>query len=530
MSTTESHLSLIFPPEILKMVEANEGDLPIEASDTFTRFLFFVATNTVKNSPQHTAKDIAVPSVSGPLEKFEFLPGYINFVPLDEDMPPAPASADNSPPPSAQILSTILSAPIVDDFRQWQDKEAAVKVIAEHLIGMQPEALELWTDVTSDTTITNLAFQGMAAHLLAPVTGQGNVAFKVDLASLGEVPVRDGNERMGATAFFDADRNLLSIYVSNDDATYVSGDELWEHAKWHFRCAVFAYVTIADHLSGLHLGVSELTMEACREQLPADHPLRRLLKPHVYIAAKTQTTAVKVLAAQGGIAERLWPFTFEGLGMLLKQGIESGPFEHFPQRLKNGGLANLSDEMYPYATDGLALYEVCREYVENYVEIYFPGESIVDDVAVQAWWKQLETNAAGSGLGTLQTKTQLVDLVAQIVFAVSGWHSHVGADTRYLADPSFVAGKVRAGSELPDIQSTFLIFSLNAVTGLYQPKLLDDFTHVYLELHKEKAVEVFQQFQKSLIALGRDIDSRNESRSMPLRTFHPAVLDTAVSK
>ena len=530
MSNNDSQLSLIFPPEILKMVEANEGDLPIEASDTFTRFLYFVATSTVKNSSPHTAKDIAVPSVSGPLEKFEFIPGYINYVPLDEDVAPKPVGAANSATNGSNVLSTILSSPVVDEFRNWQNKEAAEKVIADHLIGMQPEALELWTDVTSDATITNLAFQGMAAHLLVPVTGQGNVAFKVDLASLGEIPVRDGNERMGATAHFDADRNLLSIYVSNDDATYVPGDDLWEHAKWHFRSAVFAYVTIADHLSALHLCVSELTMESSREQLPADHPLRRLLKPHVYLAGQTQTTAIRALAPEGGIAHRLWPFTFEGLAKLLKQGAESQPFEPFPKWLEKSGLANLSDEKYPFATDGLALYEVCREYVENYLEIYFPGESIVSDAAVRAWWEQLAATVAGSGLGALKTRAQLVDLVAQIIFAVSGWHSHVGADTRYLADPSFVGAKVRAGSELADIQSTILIYSLNAVTGLYQPKLLDDFTHVYLELHKEKAVEVFQQFQKSLIALGRDIDSRNESRSMPLRTFHPAVLDTAVSK
>jgi arachidonate 15-lipoxygenase len=264
--------------------------------------------------------------------------------------------------------------------------------------------------------------------------------------------------------------------------------------------------------------------------LPADHPLRRLLKPHIFSAAQVQMTAIKILAAQGGIAERLWPFTFEGLATLLKQGIETAPFEPFPTRLKSSGLANLSDEMYPFATDALALHNICRDYVENYVEIYFPGESIVSDPAVQAWWKQLETSAAGSGLGTLQTRKQVVDLAAQIIFAVSGWHSHVGANTKYLSDPSFLGAKVRAGSELADIQSTILIYSLNAVTGFNQPKLLDDFTHVYLDLHKEKAVEVFQQFQKSLIALGHDIDSRNESRSMPLRTFHPAVLDTAVSK
>ena len=515
--------------QLMSQLDANEGDLPIKKTDVFTRFLFFVANMVVENDSPNTAKDVGVPSTSGPLEKFVFLPGYISVVPDDEDVP-APGGGDDSSMDPKKVFQMILSSPVKDDFREWASVEAAEKAIADRFIKLQPEALESWTDVTSDATITNLAFQGLAAHLLVPVTGQEPVAFKVDISSLGELDVRDGNERMGAIAYFDENRNLLSIYVSNDDATYVSGDDLWEHAKWHFRSAVFAYVTIVNHLGSLHLCISELTMEASREQLPADHPLRRLLKPHVYQAAKTQTTAAKILAEDHGIAHRLWPFNFDGLVELLKEGTDTAPFEAFPQWLKNSGLSNLSDEMYPYATDGLALYEICRDYVAGYVDIYFPGESIVSDPAVQAFWQQIDTALPNSTLGTLQTKDQLVDLVAQIIFAVSGWHSHVGALTRYLADPRFLTCKVRAGSELADIQSTFLVYSLNAVTGVNQPKLLDDYTHMFLELNKDQAVEVFQKFQDDLIALGREIDVRNETRSMPLRTFHPEVLDTAVSK
>jgi hypothetical protein len=528
MSVDSPQLSQIFPPEVLTLVEENEGDLPIGKTDTFTRFWFFVGTSAATNAPTNTAKDVGVPSTSGPLEKVVLIPDYISFVPQDEDVSPPSVGSDDSSP--EEVLHMLFSAPIIDEFREWEDVEAAEKVINDRLIAIQPEALELWTDVTSDATITNLAFQGLAAHLLVPVTGQGPVAFKVDVSSLGELAVRDGNERMGAIANFDENRNLLSIYVSNDDATYVSGDDLWEHAKWHFRCAVFVYDTVASHAAGVHLTVSELTMEACREQLPADHPLRRLLKPHVYQAGVVQTIAGSALAPEGGIFHRLFPFNFDGLVQLFKEGAESAPFDTFPQWLENRGLSNLSDEMYPYGTDGLALYEVCRDYVAGYVDIYFPGESIVSDPAVQAWWQQLDATIPKSRLGTLRTKEQLVDLVAQIIFAVSGLHSHVGALTRYLADPRFIAPKVRAGSELGDIQSTFLMYGLNALTGINQPKLLDDYTHMFLELNKDQAVEVFQNFQDALIALGHEIDVRNESRSMPLRTFHPEVLDSSVSK
>ena len=507
--------------------------LPLKVTDLYSRFVFPVSAKLVREWVPQRAKDVGVPTVTGPLATIEVLPGYINIAPLDEDAPRVKDGAQgNTPvvPENEKIMHSLNSYPLTEDFRQWEDTESADKVISDHLISILPEPLASWTDVTSDTTVTNIAFQGLAAHLLLPVTGQEPAAFKVDVAWLGELPVRDGDERMGATAFFDADRKLLNIYVANDDATYAPGYESWEHAKWHWRCAVFAYVTVADHLAGLHFGLSEVMMQATREQLPADHPLRRLLKPHVYGVSSVNSRAALVLSSEGGMAHRLFPFTYEGLTQLLKRGIETASFEPFPEWLKNRGLDNLSDDFYPYATDGLALQTICREYVESYVEIYFPGESIVSDPAVQALWGQLSTTAPYTGLGTLQTKDQVVELLGQFIFAVSGFHSQVGAITQYLVDQSFMGAKVRVGSEFSDIQSTIQALTLNAVTGLYEPKLLDDYTHIFLELHKEQAVEVFQQFQKSLIALGVDIDSRNEARSMPMRTFHPAKLDSSVSK
>jgi len=517
--------------ELVSQLKANQADLPLKKTDAHARFMFLMTSQLVGEWIPRRATDVGVPTQSGKLEKFEFMPG-INFAPLDEDAPPAQDEAEEASKvtPIDKIMSSVRSLPLLEDLRQWEDKETADKAIADHLIDIQPRPLSVWSDVTSDTTITNLAFQGLAAHLLMQVSERAPVAFEVDLAWMGELVVRDGNELMGATASFDEDRKLLSIYVSGDDVTYFPGDELWEHAKWHWRCAVFAYVTVADHLSGLHFGLSEVMMQATREQLPADHPLRRLLKPHVYNVSTVNTRAALVLAPEGGIAHRLWPFSFDGLATLLRRGIETASFEPFPEWLKNRGLDNLSDECYPYATDGLALQRICCEYVENYLDIYFPGESVVSDTAVQAWWRQLETTAPQAGLSNLKTKEQVVNLLGQFIFAASGYHSQVGAVTQYVLDQSFMGAKVRVGSEFSDIQSTVETLTLNAATGLDEPKLLDDYTHIFLELHNEQAVEVFRQFQNALIALGGEIDSRNESRSMPMRTFHPAELDAAVSK
>jgi hypothetical protein len=130
--------------ELLSQFKENEGDLPIKKTDVFTRFLFFVATNVAMNSAPNTAKDVGVPSTSGPLEKLAVLPDFISYAPQDEDVPSPLTGADGSSPDPEKVLHMILSAPVKDDFRQWEDLEAAEKVIADRLIGLQPEATEFY--------------------------------------------------------------------------------------------------------------------------------------------------------------------------------------------------------------------------------------------------------------------------------------------------------------------------------------------------------------------------------------------------
>ena len=361
---------------------------------------------------------------------------------------------------------------------------------------------------------------------------QGDLSMRPTLSILSwmsGVPVRPGNEPLGACAYFAADRTLLRIYSGYDDTTYVPGDDNWEHAKWHWRCAVFAFVTVANHLGGLHFVCSELMMQAVRETLPADHALRRLLKPHLYGVGTVNVRAGLVLAPEGGLAHRLWPFTFEGLAKLLTHGVTTATFEPFPVTMAAKGIEKLGD-LYPYATDGMDLYSICKNYAQEYLNIYFPGDRIADDPDVRRWWRHMLSVAPQTGLSPLVHQQQVVELVGQFIFLASGYHAQVGAGTQYLMDPTFMGGKVRSGSDIADIQTTIQMLSLNALTALYEPKLLDDYTHLFLEQHHAEASQVFYRFQTALVDLGQNIDERNKTRDLPFRTFHPSLLDAAVSK
>ena len=497
--------------------------LPLRGPDIYARAMFKRASQVALAWVPKKAADVALPLAMDELEKVDVIPGLVAIAPADEGSEVTSAVNEIK-------LRVLRSIPLFEDERQWGSLDEAKRSIEEHLESLQPAPFVDWPDVTSDTTLSFVAFQGIAAHLLESAGGKfGDAAYLVDLAWMSGLPVRPGNERLGACAYFAADRTLLRIYTGYDDTMHEPGDESWEHAKWHWRCAVFAYATIANHLGELHFVCSELMMQAAREKLPTDHALRRFLTPHIYGVGAVNARAGLVLAAEGGLAHRLWPFTYQGMATLLARGVTTASFEPFPETMAAKGFEELGDS-YPYATDGLELHAICKNYAQEYLDLYFPNESIVADPDVRRWWRHLLDVAPQTGLAPLVRQQQVVELLGQFIFMVSGYHAQVGADTQYLLNPSFMGGRVRSDSEIADIQTTILMLTLNGLTGLYQPKLLDDYTHLFLEEYREEASRIFENFQAALHQLGRDIDARNEKRDLPFRTFHPALLDVAVAK
>ena len=52
----------------------------------------------------------------------------------------------------------------------------------------------------------------------------------------------------------------------------------------------------------------------------------------------------------------------------------------------------LSVADYPYANDGLVLWDIIKDWVTNYVNHYYPEENLVEsDEEIQAWWTEIRT-------------------------------------------------------------------------------------------------------------------------------------------
>jgi len=265
-----------------------------------------------------------------------------------------------------------------------------------------------------------------------------------------------------------------------------------------------------------------------REQLPENHPLRRFLKPYGYGAVDVNLDAGLMLSPEGGLAHRLFSFTYSGLSRLLLRGIETMSFQTFPRAMAAKRVEALGDA-FPYATDGLALYGILQTYAKDYLGIFYPCESVVQDRAVRAWWQGIVSLAPTLGLGPLNRAQQLIDLISQVMFTVIGFHYQVGRVSPYLLDPAFLTCKIRSGSQMSDIQATVQVLNLCALTGLEQPRLIGDYTHLFLEQNKADVIAAFERYQQALIELSADIDRRNKQREQPFQTFNPTLLSVSVS-
>lgn len=448
-----------------------------------------------------TAADIRRPTEQRRLAKIGSVHGI--ELPVEDEDWPARTWAEKA-------LHTLFRSPVYplwDDATPWPSPAVAVAELSEWLgPRLLPAEGVRWPELASDEAQSRFAFAGLAAPWLRR-EGDG---FVVDFGWLGDLPVRDGFERYGAVAWFDADRRLVRIHTTHDA---VPGDPGWDHAKFVWRSSVLVGVTLAHHLWGLHLYAANRVVTATREELPPEHPVRLLLKPFTFRTAAINHRAAAILVVPRGLMHRAFALTWDGLVAALRHGDADGRLRSVRARLAERGTLDLP--AFPYASDAVALEDVVRRYVDRCTPDVDP--------ALVRWWSALGDLVTGP-----PSREGLVDAITAFVFASVGQHRHLGALRDYLLDPSFLSSRIRAGSEQNDQQGSRLLMLVVAGTGLRQPALLSDFHHL-LPRDRPEAAAALDGFLGELRALSARIVDQNRTRRWPYTGMDPARLECSVA-
>ena len=182
---------------------------------------------------------------------------------------------------------------------------------------------------------------------------------------------------------------------------------------------------------------------ATNRQLSAMHPIHRLLHPHFRYTMEINALAREALINASGIIETSFQpkrYSIE-LSSVAYDQLWQFNLQALPADLINRGLAvedpaaphglRLTIEDYPYANDGLVLWDNIKQWVTDYVDHYYPDASLVQsDKELQAWWEEIRTVGHGDKKDEpwwplLRTPKDLVEIVTTIVWIASGHHAAV---------------------------------------------------------------------------------------------------------
>ncbi|BFG20111.1 hypothetical protein CerSpe_063840 [Prunus speciosa] len=229
------------------------------------------------------------------------------------------------------------------------------------------------------------------------------------------------------------------VFTPTWDAT---GCWLWRLAKAHVCAHDAGYHQLVIHWLRTHCATEPYIIAANR-QLSAMHPIYRLLHPHFRYTMEINALARESLINAGGIIEgcfspakysielssaaydQLWRFDMEALPAdLIRRGmaVEDPTAEH--------GL-KLTIEDYPFANDGLILWDAIKEWVGDYVNHYYPDPTLVEsDTELQGWWTEVRTKGHADKKDepwwpVLKTPENLIHILTTIIWVTAGHHAAV---------------------------------------------------------------------------------------------------------
>ena len=223
---------------------------------------------------------------------------------------------------------------------------------------------------------------------------------------------------------------LFTPLVTDTDA------DTWMTAKNIVQMADSNYHELVSHLGRTHLVVEPFVVAT--NQLPDNHNLRNLLKPHLEGTILINYGAHTTLIAPGGGVDELLASSIGSDQTLGAHGAQSYLFNFndiaFPDTLTSRGVDDASKlPTYPYRDDGLLIWGAIESWVQEYFSLYYSSDSsVLNDPDLQTWASTLISHEGGrlknfgdDGQGQIKTLDYLVKAVSTIIFTASAQHAAV---------------------------------------------------------------------------------------------------------
>ncbi|CAE7206156.1 ALOX15 [Symbiodinium sp. CCMP2592] len=498
--------------------------------------------------------------------------------------------------PSAEFMTSSMffsAPPAISSLSSFREGENPVEYVMEVCRDIYPKVVQEWKDKTSDRALAHFCLHGLGAHRLekADPSLHPGCVYAVRTNQLAALPVRDGFEHYGNDVYFDKDFKVLKIVREEQvepwempkSTTFLpDGSRTWEYAKFCFRSSLFSFVTLVDHLYGCHLQLANVVVQAMREQLSSDHPIRRFLLPFSYGTININDLARQTLVTRDSFVPQLLPLDNEGLQLAWASAYKLLPPEYVLDTASGSeGPVELMETLFDrekvikrkqeqglatsYYQQALRYWRILRKFVADYLDHYYGtgsrGEmALAADEELKLFLLQTVTQlqAFSDPFSTGQMhelwpsvpnsrkKPIFINFLTRFCELVTVGHEQVGQVQAYAQDASFCtfswSKSLRQEGPLVGPKEVALGGALlMALTSTPMPRLLaqspaDDWSHVFPAMSEGDRAKIFGDFQAELRKFSAECDEYNATaaeRPFPndfgLWVFNPKFLETSVS-
>jgi len=260
-------------------------------------------------------------------------------------------------------------------------------------------------------------------------------ALQMDLMMLGDFEHQQALRSLGVRVRFsepsDSGR-LMAIEIESDEyGTVHREDANWDASNALAVCAMTTHMSLTRHFNYVHLISGNHWEIATRNNVPPNHPLYRLVWPHIFNSLFTNYAITAVQLLPDGDFVNMFSFTHEGL-----MKYYDAMYDAYDIRMtdpeadwERRGLAGSSFDA-PSQENLCELFNVMFEHTKRYVHAYYDSdEELQNDAAVVAWMESLDAlipNGLNGALSGGLTRDGVARVIAAYVYEGNTIHDLTG--------------------------------------------------------------------------------------------------------
>jgi arachidonate 15-lipoxygenase len=340
--------------------------------------------------------------------------------------------------------------------------------------------------------------------------------YRWDLTGLEPYPCHPGVRSPWAKVDFAPDPSgsgLRAVCIESALGTSKPGSADWVAAQHLAMCAVSTHLTLVRHFHWLHLVFGASLGIATPNCLPAHHPVRILLQPHVYATSFGNEIVTRIALQPGGEFEHIFGLTHRGLCDLLSDTVGQFDLEQcHPERdAATRGVTDVPGGT-PALDNRLQLWRVIHDHVERFLAVYYPTvNDLRGDLPFTRWLDTL-TALIRKGVpelaGSPVTIAGAVELLATVIYLTTVEHEILDSNVYdYQLWNDVQPARVYENGAAPPLDVYLRLVDYNFILSVERTLLMTDFSSLAPDGAGRAA---FRRFREDLAALQAQMSQEPE--------------------